>query len=116
LTNTCLPEVNEIWDVSELFREWPLFPEREFKDLASASISLESDRVQIQPNLMQVFFHKMHKTRNHFKFSRWFSFHVGSLFGAGTTILTFWKSILLPPSRWKRGGSGCRHVIQSCAA
>jgi len=43
LTNTCLPEVNEIWDVSELFREWPLFPEREFKDLASASISLESE-------------------------------------------------------------------------
>jgi len=57
LTNTCLPEVNEIWDVSELFREWPLFPEREFKDLASASISLESEIVQIQPNLMQIFIH-----------------------------------------------------------
>lgn len=34
------PDVKDICEVSELLRECPLVPDREFKDLASASMSL----------------------------------------------------------------------------
>ena len=42
-----LPEVMEIWDVSEDRREWPLWHDKELRDLASVSISLEKKSTQI---------------------------------------------------------------------
>jgi hypothetical protein len=39
-TSVYLPDVTDIWDVSELFLECPLFPDKELSDLASVSISL----------------------------------------------------------------------------
>lgn len=40
-----LPEVMEIWDVSEDRREWPLWHDKELRDLASVSISLQRHRL-----------------------------------------------------------------------
>ena len=39
-----LPEVMEIWEVSEDLREWPLWQDKELRDLASVSISLQCRR------------------------------------------------------------------------